>query len=319
MMIKRGVYAVLILMVLLTIVISSTASAGILDWFKQTITGRASTTQPTNVSISVVGVNPVTIDVWNETLGAAATTPTEYSSVTIDINITVTDPDGYADINDSSVAAYLINDTSAVAIRGNDTCAYVSQYTTNSKNYTCSIDMWYWDITEAWIINISANDLGNTTYISNETNTLFYSQLQAIQIAPLALTWPSVAPGNDNQSSNNDPTLINNTGNYNVTSGNFKITGINLYGPSGGFIDVGNFSVNITSATECDPNSTLLSNGSAQAIEGGVLDFGNLSDTANGVAQTNIYYCLVKVPDTVISEAYSTETAGSDAWIISIT
>ena len=45
----------------------SFASAGVLDWFKKTITGRAPT-QTTNVSVTVTGTNPVWIVVHNQTL-----------------------------------------------------------------------------------------------------------------------------------------------------------------------------------------------------------------------------------------------------------
>lgn len=319
---KYNIIFLIAVSLIIIIFAASFVSAGLFDWLKKTITGKASTTQQTNVSLAVVGTAMITIDVYNETIAGAAATPTEYDNVSISFNITINDTDGVADINLSSVRAEFINNTSAAAIRGSTTnCEDLNQNTSSTINMTCTVDMWYWDLAGAWIINVSANDLGNTTYVSNESTVFTYAQLQAIQIAPEALTWPAVAPGNENQTSNNDPTIVNNTGNYNITSGNFKITGINLYGASGGFIDAGNFSVNITSTGECDispATTTRLVNGSAEAIDGAVLDFGNLSD-GSGVAQTNIYYCLVQVPETVISETYSTSNDGSDAWVISIT
>ena len=105
-------------------------------------------------------------------------------------------------------------------------------------------EMWYFDVNGQWIINVTANDLGNMTYVSNYSTDFIYNQLQAIVISPQSITWPSVSPGAKNQTSNNDPTEINNTGNYNATA-NLQVEAINLYGATGEFINVANLTVDI--------------------------------------------------------------------------
>jgi len=312
---KRRKTIMIISIVIFAVLLGSIASAGFFDWLKETITGRASTTQQTNVSISVTGVNRVTISVWNDSF--VATSPTEGSNNYIMFNVTVTDTDGNSDINDSSVRAEFINGS---IIRANATCA-PGGTTTNSQNFSCGIDLWYFDLNGQWRINVTANDLGNKTYVSNYSTDFIYSQLQSIVITPQALSWPSVSPGGTNQTSNNDPTSINNTGNYNAT-GNLQVQGYNLYGANGEFINVANLTVDIETNTTCtgaeciECGGTNLVNGSAQSVIGSVLERGNL--TAGGKANETIYYCIRQIPSGISSQTYSTQNTGGTAWIVKI-
>jgi len=320
---KRVVYLVVISLFLL-LIIASFVSAGFWDWLKNPrITGKAATSGQTNVSISVAGMTAVTILVFNSTLTGANMNPTEYGSNFIFFNVTVTDADGASDINVSSVRASF-NKTGETT-RSNSTCSYKSgEDTTNSKNFTCSIEMWYWDAPGSWTINVTANDLGNMTYINNVTTVLAYGQLQSIVMAPNSLSWESVSIGATNQTSNNDPTTINNTGNYDVTSGNVQVQGINLYGATGDFINVGNFSSDIATGgaacsgaacTEC--LGSVLANGTYQGITGSILSAGNLSE-GGGVAQEQLYYCLRLAPLGIPSQAYSTNNTNGAAWTVKI-
>src|SRR3989344_4487652 len=78
-------------------------SAGFTDWFGK-ITGKA-TSQDTNVTITLQGTNPVTVEVFNDTLTGTTVDPSENSVKNIALKIRVTDSDGVADINVSSVSA----------------------------------------------------------------------------------------------------------------------------------------------------------------------------------------------------------------------
>ncbi len=327
MVIKKGVYGIIILMIFLIMLTSSLVSADFADWFKKTITGRASSAG-TNISISVTGTNAITIDrVWNDSLAGTSMDPTARGTTTIEFNVTITDIDGVNDINDSSVRAELINGT---VTRVNSTCADLAEETTNSANFSCSIDLYYFDATGPWIINITANDLGATTYVSNYSETFYYPVLQSIEVSQTALTWPSVSPGATNQTSDNDPTYINNTGNYNAT-GNIAVTAYDLYGATGASINASNFTVDIDTGnscsggacTECD--GAVLANGTDTQLDGSgapliVLEAGNVTDDAqnNVIANATLWYCLFEVPGTLPSQTYSTSEAGSSDWIIKL-
>jgi hypothetical protein len=305
---KRGVYIVFLIFVILFI---STASAGVFDWLKK-ITGGA-TSRPTNMSITIAGNIPISIRVWNQTLTGTSVDPTEESFTSIVFNITVIDGDGVSDINDSSVKAELYNATTRKNISA---CSEISgESTSNSSNYTCSVDLWYWDTAGTWTINVTANDLGNQSYISNNTETFNYDQLQAIKISPAVIYWPTAAPGDANTTANTgNYTIINNTGNYNAT-GNVAVNALHLYSGAN-FIDVKNFTVDIDTGgsppAECD--GTVLQNGTNATISDSVLEAGNLS---LGESNESIYYCLTDVPSTIPSGTYDTSTAGS--WSIRIT
>jgi len=321
---KRGklIFSVLMFIILATAFVS----AGLFDfsWFKKTITGKV-TSQPTNVSISVVGINSVYFTIWNNTINGTDIVPTEEGTTTISFNVTVYDDDGLNDINDSSVMAEFINDSTT---RANATCAPNGDTTPTSKNYTCSIDMWYFDVNDVWMINVTANDLGNTSYMSNYTQFFTYEQLQAIKIAPETLSWPAVSPGDTNKTSNNDPSTINNTGNYNAT-GYLQLEAINLYGTNGEFIASNNFTVGIDTGgdactgdlcIECN-STTNFANGTSTTITVPI-EFGNLTLEAGnltaGYGNVSIYYCALEISSILSSQTYSTDNTGSSPWTIRI-
>lgn len=318
---NEKVFAVLFIILILTL-LSPDVSASFFDWFKgRTITGRASTTQQTNVSVVVVGTTAVTIQVFNASLAGTYTNPTESNYSSIRFDVTVSDADGVNDVNDTSVRANFSR--SGETLRSNSSCNLIGDLDTTSANFSCTITMAYFDGVGTWAISVGATDLGNTTFIYNTTKTFQYNQLQAIVISPNSLTFPSVSPGAFNQTSNNDPTLVNNTGNYNVT--NIQILGVHLYGQTDGtkFIGVNNFSVlNDTGESppiECHNTiATNLTNGTALNVPRAILPPGNnsLNKMNETSGQEQFYYCLKVVPATLSSQTYSTN--GSGVWVVSI-
>ena len=292
------------------------ASAGIKGWLNK-ITGKA-TSQTTNVSITVNGTNSITIPFVSV---INSTNPTEASTINIIFYATLKDTDGVNDINDSSVSANFSR--SGETTRQNTSCSLVADIDSTSANFSCTIAMWYFDGTGSWNVSVGGTDLGNKTFIYNTSTTFTYNQLQAIQISPISLTWASVSPGNTNQTSNNDPTIINNTGNYNIP--NITVNGINLHGDSvsSDYIGVGNVTVgnNTGSNGECDisdpKNATVLVNGTDIQIDNTILDNGNYSINNNQTGQELLYYCFRTIPSTISSQTYSTTYGG--AWTIKIT
>ena len=315
-MLKRGIekkkVSNLILLAIFSIsfiLVISLVSAGVGDLFNK-ITGRA-TSGPTDVTVTISGIDPVDFIVHNSTLIDAVVDPTENSTTTIPVVVTVIDPNGATDINDSSVKIAFFKDA---VTRSNSTACVklIGQANVTAQNYSCSIGLWYFDVQGDWTINVTATDYGNLTYISNADYTFSYDQLQAMVINPATVTWSSVTPGNTNQTSVED-TTINNTGNYDLT-GKIQINATNLYSGSN-FLDVGNITSDIETGgsppVECVGTQLVASENTA--ITGVVLAPGNLSE-GGGTAQEVLYYCLTDIPLTLPSGTYDTTTSG--AWTI---
>ncbi|MBU1988971.1 MAG: hypothetical protein KKD94_05840, partial [Nanoarchaeota archaeon] len=150
----------------------------------------------------------------------------------------------------------------------------------------------------------------------NTTTTFQYNLLKAMVISPPSLSL-TVTTGAMNQTPS-EPTLINNTGNYNVS--NISLTTINLYGETytSFYIDVGNFTIDIdtggTPPAEC-AGGTSLTNGTAVNITNSLLDRGNHSVNDGVTGQEQFYYCIPEVPP-VPTQPYSTSAGGS--WTITI-
>jgi len=319
-MVKRGRGTkVVIFLGLLILLIIPLTSAGFFDDFRARITGKAPS-QPTNVSVSVTGVNAVTVDVFNNTLTGIVTDPTEDSVNNIEFFVTVTDSDGVNDIDDSATNASFSR--AGQPTRTNSSCVLVGDIDANSANFSCTISMYYFYEIGSWNITVFGNDLGNTTAQSNTSQIFQYNELKAIKISPTALTFPSVSPGDINQTSDNDPTLVNNTGNFDVILDNVQINAIDLQGQtiSTDFIFAANFSVGIFtgSTVECNTTATVLVNVTDTFINDTILPPGNnsLSNSNSTSGQEQLFYCIQNVPSDISSQTYSTTGLGS--WTVKI-
>jgi len=290
-----------ILVACISILLIGLVSAGLGDWIKSTITGKA-TSQPTNVSVSLAGVNKAVIETVSD---IPATNAVESSAIMLNFSVVVSDADGVDDINDTQINVTFTK--SGETTRYNSSCKLLTDLDGTSANYSCSVEMFYWDGNGAWIVNVSAVDLGNLSYSVNDTTTFTINELKAMAISPPALTWPTLTTGATDQQSNNDPTVVNNTGNY---DGAIDITGLDLIGESitSAVMNVSNFTADETDGQACASGSTLLNN-TAVTITGTGSNPGNLSAGA-GAGQEDIYYCIALVPD-LPSQTYSTLNGGS--------
>ena len=317
-MVKRGMKVIIFLGFLILLIVPL-ISAGFLSDFRARITGELSS-RPTNVSVGVTGVNPVTINVFNNTLFDAVTDPADDSVNNIEFWVTVTDTDGVNDINDSATNATFSR--TGQPTRTNSSCVLEGDINANSANFSCTISMYYFYEIGSWNITVFGNDLGNTTAQSNTSQIFQYNELKAIKISPTALTFPSVSPGDINQTSDNDPTLVNNTGNFDVILDNVQINAIDLQGQtiSTDFIFAANFSVGIFtgSTVECNSTATVLVNVTDTFINDTILPPGNNSlNNQNATSgQEQLFYCIQGVPSAISSQTYSTTGLGS--WTVKI-
>jgi hypothetical protein len=215
-------------------------------------------------------------------------------------NASVSDPDGYTDI--TSVSAQF-----SMAGEPNRPGSCVLQSGAgNTATYSCTVNMQYYDKDGSWNVSVTATD-SQSQQATNNTQTFNYQLLKAIVIiSPIgSLNWPTLSQGQTNIFSNNDPTIINNTGNYN---GSILITAFDLLGQTNPTqtILASNFRAGSTNGAEC--GATLLSHNSQVLITGSNLPRGSS-------ATTSIYYCLSSVPS-ISSQVYS--ASGANSWIIAV-
>jgi hypothetical protein len=209
----------------------------------------------------------------------------------------VSDPDGVNDVDDSSVNIAFTR--SGEATRSDSACDWVSDESSTSAVFLCNVSMQYYDLNTAdWSAVAKAKDKGNLTEISSSPVAFTYNLLQAMTIAPSAISWGILSTGAVNQSATNDPTTVTNTGNFN---GTIKVTGLNLLGATtpADMITADKFKVD--PADLC--GGTALVNASSTEITG--------TSANRGLGGTEeLYYCIPSVPS-VPSQTYSTAAGGS--------
>jgi len=164
------------------ILLCSFVSAGFFD-FIDGITGRASS-QPTNVSVSVAGTTKAQITFVSSIPNIDAN---ESSYRVVEFNVHMYDADGVNDLNDTSVFANFTREGEAVR-ETNSYCSLENDVDANTANYSCSINMWYWDENGDWNVSIRGKDLGNGSEVYNTSTTFQYNLLSAMVISPFALT-----------------------------------------------------------------------------------------------------------------------------------
>jgi len=290
---KKGLY--IFLSLVLIVLMISFASAGFWDMF----TGKASSA-PQNVSVTVFGINPVSISVPAILNGM----PNELGVRAITFDVNVTDPDGVNDINNSEVKAEFTKVGQTTRI-GN--CPKQNNINSTTANFTCTVNMLYFDGDGSWNIRVEARDIGNQTP-QNGTSTFDYGLVRGLSISLSLLLWPGLVTGATNQNASNDPTIVNNTANYN---GPISITAYDLLGEAtpAENITANSFTVG---ALNLECSGAALSHNSPVST-GISSNPGNLS-AGGGAGQAFIYYCIPIVP-IVSSQTYST-SQGGNSWLV---
>ncbi|MCX6742536.1 MAG: right-handed parallel beta-helix repeat-containing protein [Candidatus Pacearchaeota archaeon] len=269
------------------------------DWTGTNRTFNVKNTAPTIDDIS-------TIPLQNITEGGV-------TNVTFFVN--VSDANGYETLD-------VVNTTftkTGEGTRYNSSCKFVANYNATQANYSCIIGIWYWDGAGNWSINATANDSGELVS-SGYNETFELSQTTSFAVSPNAISFLTITPGTENVTSNNDPSLLNNTGNANIPLNNISIRALDLYGEDNQsyFINSANFSIDIETGSVAECAGDSLSNNSYVNITGSILPAGNNSlNYGNETSgQEQLYYCIKQISTTLIAQKYSTNFLGS--WIIQI-
>ena len=89
----------------------------------------------------------------------------------------------------------------------------------DTETYTCAIDLQYYDKSGSWTINASIYDNAET-YAENLTFTMTYDPLTAMILGKSSLNFTNAAMGEQNKASDENPQVIDNRGNQNITQVN---------------------------------------------------------------------------------------------------
>jgi hypothetical protein len=174
--------------------------------------------------------------------------------------------------------------------------------------------MWYFDENGNWNINVSAEDI-NGARANNDSITFTYNLLTAMVMSPTALGWPALGVANTNIGSNNDPIVVNNTGNDEDLS--INVTGRDLQGEtvSSEYIYAGNFSVGAVSEG-CGGSTMddLVSINITSAILGKGNNTLNNNNATSG--QEELFFCLRELPQAISAQSYS--SSGTGPWTIQV-
>jgi len=240
-----------------------------------------------------------------------AQNPIEAGYKNITFYTTVYDANGAPDINSSTITAEFQKPYQTARY---GPCLYIDDIDAYSANYSCSIEMWYFDSAGNWNVTVSAKDL-NDASATNSSTYFQYNQLQAISISPDLINFGYVLINSTNKTAVNDPTIISNTGNANLT-GKIALNALNLHGnyDSSRFIsaDVISVDINTSPTTKPECSGTILSNSTDITINKLLLEPGNLSE---GKAQEPVYYCIKSISN-ISAQTYSTDYLGS--WTIKV-
>jgi hypothetical protein len=309
----------IVLSILFTLLLISTVSAGWLDWVKKTITGY-DTQQNFDLNITVGA--PAIYAVYNHTKSCGASNPyvqlTENTYTSAIINFSVYSPSGAGNINISTAKVNL--SYSGENLRENASCKLLES-SGNYANFTCNITMWWWDVGEDWNVTAyiednSSSSAINDTVIQNVANTTSFLG------GPSPLTWAGISPESANQTSNNDPYLMNNTGNVAIPSTLLTINSTNLRGEltSTEALWAGNFSVgwNTGGTPPAECGGTSMVRGQFTALSIANLTRGNYTINNGITGQERLYFCLKVVGSELSTQAYSTANETEGVWTVKI-
>jgi len=265
------------------------------------ITGRA-TSGTADLNITVSGSSPTVDAVFNVSFEAANPSITLAGILVTNISFTATDTDGVGNLNDT--AAIVNFQRSGGVTRSNTSCVLVGDLDANTANYSCEVDIYYYDGSGSWTINASILD-NNNNRADNTSMNFTLQETTGMVIFPTNLTWASLALTDENSTANENIT-INNTANKDIAAGGINVTAYNLTGETitTDFIPAANFSVSdkTGSSEECFPTNASraksLVDSSSQNVTTANITAGNntayfQSDNTTGGGVESIFFCLL--------------------------
>ncbi len=270
-----------------------------------------------NISIGA-GNAPQIIRILNHSI--ADLTVNEAGNTNVSINFTVIDADGVSNMNTLANVSMI---RAGEDLRKNVTC-FRYQSSGNNANYTCQVDLWWFDAAGSWRINATLSDVsGNVA--ENSTQNLTINTLTGFRLGPGNVSFSTLNPAATNQTASN-VIVLNNTGNQDIANGSIQVNSTTLYGENNNALALhsGNFTMsNNTGAgnPQCDLSGAsasrmaLVSGSAFTFVNGANMSRGNYTKQ-DGRGQEQLYLCLTLVGSELSQQSYSTAEAG--AWIVKI-
>ena len=236
---------------------------------------------------------------------------TEAGETPITFSFQVTDLDGTTDINDSTAYAKFqkTGETTRETL-----CTKTGNINETIANFSCTIDMWYFDGAGDWTINTSISDTTNR-YAENSSTSFLLGQTTAMTFSPSSISFSGISSPADTNVLADQSILINNTGNDEISTGNVRVTATNLVGEtvSSFAIYAENFTVHTAAACGV---GTPMQNATEIGIVGATLTIGNFSLNDGSTGQEQLFYCLEVMNADLTAQTYSTTASG--AWTITL-
>lgn len=315
--IGRGDKIVLMIFVsvFVVIMVTSMVSAGFFENIRGKITGKATNPQILNATVGVPEIRWVD----NDTITDLTSGPNQgplHTSVIINFSVFLASGANNLDNSTASINFSLTGSD----LRQNTSCFNILTDGGNNANYSCNVTMWWWDANGTWTINAFIADT-NGNNDTNETTTFTMGSTTGFDMGPTTLTWPGLSPGSKNQTSNNDPLVLNNTGNRHIPVGNISINSTDLRGESNGDFAIwaGNITINVSTGGSPPADCALENVRSHGAFTN--ITLANLSaenyTLNNGVqAQEELYFCFIVVGSELTAQSYS--TANQSTWTVRV-
>ncbi len=311
-------FTIILMLLLITLVSASSSTltgkvvsgfSSFIDFVKSKLSGKA-TTQSVNINITVPNTDPKVTYVASVTNQII----TEGGEKGVGLSFIVYDHDGYENIEGAN--ATITNITGG--IRQNLTCKKMDSLSAKEQNFSCTVDIWYFDNPGQWNITIKAKDLGGGQGI-NDTTSFVLLETTAMSTTPTTITWPILQVNSVNKTAT-DNLQIDNLGNRGIGLGNISVNTTNLVGETYSTYSIyaGNISIGtIQGNASCNQTtSNLMTRYSYVNITEAILPYGNRT-AGGGQGIENLYFCIRKVGIELFMQNYS--TAGEGAWTIKIT
>lgn len=311
----------IILLVIPSIVLASwfeDIKEGIED-IRAGITGKVTDTVSVNITVGVPEIRQVYNNTSPSITSAASGLSAGPLNTSIIINFSVYLGSGSGNINNGS--ATINFSKSGETTRQNASCNQFQSNGVDTVNYTCNVTMMWFDRSGTWSIQAFINDTSGNAGNNKTTN---FSVGETIGVDIGGLSFPELAPGTTNQTSNLG-LLLNNTGNKNITTNATQINATNLRGETTNTLAVwaGNMSVSWNSSVDSCHSSggngtkaNNLSAGNYVNVTIANLSRGNFLTNDNVTGQERLYFCIKVVGIDLTSQSYS--TLNESAWTVQV-
>ncbi len=226
----------------------------------------------------------------NNLTSISAVTPIANQNVTVYLNFTAYDPDGVADLNDSTARFLATNGTTVRS----GTCTPTDLNATSAR-YACNLSLTHYDPAGVWRVNVTINDSVRTNG-TNTTTTFTVNSLLAIAISPSAFSFGAVAPGLGPTAAASNPLAVHNRGNVNISW--LNITAFTLVNGSVS-IQTSNITLNTT-----DNVGTRLVNATPLNLSNTTLP-----PSTDAAASNRSIYLYIQVPNGTPSNTFSSMRA----------